>query len=98
MKTAILIILILSAGSIFACQNSVANKCSTVQTKIVELSQSETKDCCSEYCFCNCCNQISIIILINNPKVVVNNITHLSSILNQNISGYLSLPWQPPKF
>ncbi|MBL1215532.1 MAG: hypothetical protein HND52_19355 [Ignavibacteriae bacterium] len=98
MKTALLIIFILSAGSIFACQNSVVNKCSTSQATIVELSQSETDDCCSEYCFCNCCNHISINILINNTKVVDNNMVHPHSNINQNISGYLSLPWQPPNF
>ena len=97
MKTAIIIIIILSSSSISACNNSPTDEHIIIQLETNDFAQSETDDCCSEFCFCNCCNQISVLSLS-----LMQNITYkLSStiIINsiQNLSDYSSFHWQPPK-
>lgn len=97
MKTAIIIIIILSTNSIYPCNNSQADECNIIQIVTNEFMETESNDCCNEFCFCNCCNQINILSLsmMQNitdklaSTIVVNSI--------QNLLDYSSYHWQPPK-
>ena len=97
MKTAIFIIIILVSNSIYACNNSSSDECNIIQNETNELTQSESDDCCSEYCFCNCCNQISVLSfsLMQNITYKLSSTIIINSI--QNLSDYSSFHWQPPK-
>mgnify|MGYP006998122095 FL=1 len=97
MKVAIYIILLFASTSIYACDSSQAEVCNTVQIQHDEFTQQETDDCCSEFCFCNCCNHVSVLGLIINQNNCENNSTSIIYHSSQNLSGYSSSKWQPPK-
>jgi hypothetical protein len=97
MKAAIFIFIILASNSIYACDNSPSAECDTIQLETNELSQTETNDCCNELCYCNCCNQVSVLSLIMIQNICENYSTPIIYNSIQNLSDYSSSPWQPPK-
>lgn len=96
MKAAIIIFILFTSNSIFACDNSPSDGCNTVQLEYNELSHTEADECCNEMCFCNCCNQVSVISVILNQNILINYSTHINFHSLQNLSYYTSSPWQPP--
>jgi hypothetical protein len=97
MKAVISIFIILASNSIYACDNSPVDVCNIVQLEDSELSQTETDDCCRELCYCNCCNQVSVLSLILDQNICENYSTPIIYHSTQNLSDYSSSPWQPPK-
>jgi hypothetical protein len=97
MKVAIYIFILLASTSIYACDNSPSDVCNTVQFQYNDFSHTEADDCRSELCFCNCCNQASILSLIIDQNICENNSTPTIYHSFQNLSGYSSSHWQPPK-
>ena len=97
MKGAIFIFILLASNFIYACDNSPVDICNTVQLENNELSQTETDDCCRELCYCNCCNQVSVLSLIIAQNNCDNFSTQINSHSIQNLSDYSSSHWQPPK-
>jgi hypothetical protein len=97
MNVAILIFIIIVSNSIFACDNSSSVECKAVQLETNELSQTETDDCYSELCYCNCCNQLSVLSFIIVQNILENYSKPIISNSIQNLSDYSPPPWQPPK-
>ena len=97
MKAVIVVFIILANISIFACDNSIAAEYGTDQLGTNELSQVNNEDCCSELCYCNCCNQISVLVLIPVQNICENHTTPIIYHSIKNLSDYSSSHWQPPK-
>ncbi|MBU2505785.1 MAG: hypothetical protein KJ799_03555, partial [Bacteroidetes bacterium] len=62
-----------------------------------EFSHTEADECCNEMCFCNCCNQVSVLSLIPDQNICENYSTPIIYPFLQNLADYSSVPWQPPK-
>lgn len=99
MKTAIFILIILASSSIYACNNSQSYECNSIQIERIELTgtDSESDNCCSEYCFCNCCNQISVLSYSMMQKISYKLTSTIVVSYFQNLSDYSPSHWQPPK-
>jgi hypothetical protein len=97
MKVAIFIFILLASNSIYACDNASSVVCNTVQLEYNELSHTEADDCCNELCFCNCCNQVRVLSSILDQDICENYSTPIIYYSIQNLSGYTSSHWQPPK-
>jgi len=97
MKATIFIFILLTSSFIYACDNSTFDECNSVQLERNELSDTETQNCCSELCYCNCCNQVSVLSLIMVQNTCENYSTPRIHHSIQNLSDYSSYHWQPPK-
>jgi hypothetical protein len=97
MKAVIFIFIIFAINLIYACDDSPSAECDAVQLEANELSQTEPYDCCSELCYCNCCNQVSVLSLIKVQNIYENYSTPIIYHSVQNLSDYSSSHWQPPK-
>lgn len=97
MKAVIIIFILIASSSSLACDNSASTECDGVQYETYELLQAESNKCCSELCYCNCCNQLSVLSLILTQNVCENYSTPIVYHSIQNLSDYPSFHWQPPK-
>ena len=97
MKLVIFIFIILVSNFTYACINSPSADCNNVQIESKDSSQNEENECCDELCLCNCCNKLSLIRLIFFQNIFGDYSTPLFNPSIQNISGYSSFHWQPPK-
>ena len=97
MKAAIFIFIVLATNFTYACDNSQSAECNDVQFETSELEQTETDNCCSELCNCNCCNQVSVLSLIMVQNICENYSTPIVYYPIKNLSDYSSSHWQPPK-
>lgn len=59
--------------------------------------QTQSDDCCSGICFCNCCNQVFLLTLFTEQNICDNYSTRIKYFTIQNLSDYSSKHWQPPK-
>jgi hypothetical protein len=97
MKYVIFIFVLLFSTSIYACDNTSSDECSSVQLQYTDHTQTASDNCCDEFCFCNCCNQISLLGFIVEPNNSENYSPRIMYQSSQNFSGYFSTHWQPPK-
>jgi len=97
MKATIFIFILLVSTSIYACHNSLSDVRNTVRWEYNDFSHTKADGCCDELCFCNCCNQASVLSLFIDQNIYENNSTPIIYHSIQNLSGYFSSHWQPPK-
>ncbi|MBZ0201351.1 MAG: hypothetical protein K8H86_15890, partial [Ignavibacteriaceae bacterium] len=81
----------------YAYDNAPCDECYTVQTEKNEFSITKTDDGCGVLCYCNCCNQVSVLSLMLVQNICDNYFAHIVSRSTQNLSDYSSSHWQPPK-
>jgi len=97
MKAVIIIIILFANDPIYVCDNSQSAECDSFQFEANELLKSEPDDCCNELCYCNCCNQVSVLSLVIAQNICENYSTPIGNQSIQNLSDYSSTHWQPPK-
>lgn len=72
-------------------------ECEAIQLDSNLVSQPETSNCCSDFCFCNCCNHVSLLSLIMTQNNYENYSKSISLHSIKDLSDYSTLHWQPPK-
>lgn len=97
MKAVILIFALLTSNLSIVFNNTLPADCNVVSSEINNCLQTETDDCCSDFCNCNCCSHSSVITLITVKNNCENISTSIVNPTDQYLLEYQQIHWQPPK-
>lgn len=99
MKISLLLIIILSAGSLSACENenSLLNDSFQIGISNSHGNENSSKDCCNAICDCFCCTFISVKIEISKLRFLPITAKTIPLLNNKFLSLHFKKHWQPPK-